>query len=270
MLARARSTGLQFQSGEIESIDRNSASGFRLGLRDGQDALRIDADRVVLATGPFINELAGQLGLQLPVQSFLQRKFIIPDPGGIIPRSMPFTIFADPQYLGWTDEERELIETDPEYRWLLDEFPAGLHVKPEPGNRIKLGWAYNRKPETPRWDTESDHDFPNIVLRGASRFIPALRRYVEQAPTPVVQFAGYYTRTEENWPIIGPLDDGGPYAVAALSGFGTMAGCGAGELCARWMMGEPLPDYARYFHPDRYSDPKVMAEIDAIESDGQL
>ncbi|MCP5112362.1 MAG: FAD-binding oxidoreductase, partial [bacterium] len=115
-----------------------------------------------------------------------------------------------------------------------------------------------------------DLEFPSIVLRGASRFIPALGRYADRVPTPVVQYAGYYTRTRENWPLIGPLQPEGLYVVGALSGYGTMCACAAGELCADWMMGGSLPDYARNFHPDRYSDPAVLAEIEGLESDGQL
>ncbi len=30
------------------------------------------------------------------------------------------------------------------------------------------------------------------------------------------------------------------------------------------------PDYAPYFHPDRYSDPGLMAEINRVGADGQL
>ena len=215
--------------------------------------------------------LAAMLGAEMIIRSFLQRKFIIPDPYKLIPRDMPFTIFADPQHLDWSDEEQKLISADPEYRWLLDEFPAGLHIKPESRRQIKLGWAYNREWEEPAWHSADDIDFPNIALRGATRFIPALARYVDQLPTPVVQFSGYYTRTPENWPIIGPLlEHEGLYTVAALSGYGTMAACAAGELVAKYMAGEALPGYAGHFHPNRYDDPEIMAQIDAIESDGQL
>ena len=139
-----------------------------------------------------------------------------------------------------------------------------------PRRLIKLGWAYNRQFEQPVWAAETDVEFPSIVMRGASRFIPALERYVEQLPTPVVQYAGYYTRTRENWPMIGPLDHPDLYAVAALSGYGTMAACAAGELCANWIMNEPLPGYAENFHPDRYDNPAVQLQLSRIDSDGQL
>ena len=49
-----------------------------------------------------------------------------------------------------------------------------------------------------------------------------------------------------------------------------MAACAAGELIAQCMIGENLPAYARRFHPGRYEDVNIMAEIEAIESDGQL
>lgn len=269
MLSRAKKAGVVFVEASVEAIE-HQATGYRLGLSGNPNHPSLDTEKLVLTPGPFINEMAGMLGIELPVESILQRKFIVPDIENVIPRDMPFTIFADPQYLRWSDEERALIEEDPEYHWLLDEFPPGLHIKPEGAGNIKLGWAYNREPETPRWETSDDFDFPNITLRGASRFIPALKPYVDEPPTPIVQYSGYYTRTPENLPLIGPLRKKGLFTVSALSGYGTMAACGAGELCADWMMGGDLPEYASYFHPDRYRDVALMAEINRVGSDGQL
>ncbi len=86
-----------------------------------------------------------------------------------------------------------------------------------------------------------------------------------------MQFSGYYTRTPENWPVIGPLEQHPDlYTIAALSGYGTMTTCAAGELLAQWMMDEPRPDYAGHFHPGRYENPVIMAEISSIKSDDQL
>jgi len=269
MLSKAKKAGVLFMLATVDAIEHLEA-GYRLSLSGNADHPLLDTEKLVLTPGPFINEMAGMLGMDLPVESILQRKFVIPDPQNVIPRDMPFTIFADPQYLQWSDEERALIEEDPEYRWLLGEFPAGLHIKPEGVGNIKLGWAYNRQAETPRWETSDDFDFPNITLRGASRFIPALKPYVDELPTPIVQFSGYYTRTPENLPLIGPLPKDGLFTVSALSGYGTMAACSAGELCADWVMGGGLPEYARYFHPDRYRDVALMAEINRVSSDGQL
>jgi glycine/D-amino acid oxidase-like deaminating enzyme len=269
LLSRAKRAGVEVRYGMIEGLERIDAN-YRVSLNSGAGQDIIEAENLVLAAGPFVNELAHMLDIDLPVESYLQRKFVIPDPRGIIPSDMPFTIFADSQFLDWSDEEKELIREDPEYQWLLQEFPAGLHIKPEPGGHIKLGWAFNREPALPKWEVADDFDFPNITLRGASRFIPALKHYVEQPPTPVIQFAGYYTRTPENWPLIGPLELEGLYTVSALSGYGTMTACAAGELCAAWMAGNELPTYARHFHPGRYDDDVIRAEIALVQSDGQL
>jgi glycine/D-amino acid oxidase-like deaminating enzyme len=269
LLTQARNAGVELYRASVEDIEETT-NGFRLSLAGKPEHLSLETEKLVLTPGPFINEMAAMLGITLPVESILQRKFVIPDPLNIIPRDMPFTIFADPQHLKWSDEEKQLISADPEYSWLLEEFPAGLHIKPEGRGNIKLGWAFNRQAEAPKWETSDDFDFPNITLRGASRFIPALAPYVDEPPTPMVQFSGYYTRTPENLPLIGPLGPNGLFTVSALSGYGTMAACGAGELCANWMMEDALPDYARYFHPGRYSDFALMAEITRSGSDGQL
>jgi len=206
LLDRARRAGVEILQARVSAIHQPASGGFELQLGRKGAVGTLRAEKLVLAAGPFTSELAGMLGIELPIENFLQRKVVIRDPQCIVPRDMPFTVFADPQKLIWNDEERELISEDPEYRWLLDEFPAGLHIKPESRDQVKLGWAYNRLPEKPRWEPDDDIDFPNIVMRGASRFMPALRAYVEELPTPVVQMAGYYSRTPENWPLIGPLE----------------------------------------------------------------
>lgn len=270
MLSESRKAGVRLVNAHIENVKKENGN-FVLQLNSQHEKSQLTARQLVLTAGPMNPVLAINLGIELPVQSILQRKFVIPDIEKIIPRDMPYTIFADPQHLGWSKDEQELFADDPEFRYLLGLFPGGLHIKPESRNGIKLGWAFNRQAEEPQWQPPSNYDFPNIVLKGASKFIPGLKAYVDQTPTPVVQFAGYYTRTAENWPLIGPLEPcTNLFTIAALSGFGTMAACGAGELLAQWMSGEDKPSHARYFHPDRYSDPEILAEIDQIESDGQL
>lgn len=257
---------MSFQQLEISSIESPSPGHFVL---QGADQ-KIQTDHLILAAGPFTTKMAVQLGIELPLEAIAQRKFVIPDPMGVFPRDMPFAIAADSQYLDWSDQEKDMISVDESYRWLLDEFPPGLHIKPESNGHIELGWAFNRQAEAPRWNVSVDEDFPNIVVRGASRFVPGLRSYIDKLPTPVVQYAGYYSRTPENWPLIGPLALENLYIVAGLSGFGTMTACAAGELCAQHMTGYPLPQYQRNFHPIRYEDESMVAEMTALGSDGQL
>ncbi|HIG41050.1 MAG TPA: FAD-binding oxidoreductase [Gammaproteobacteria bacterium] len=270
LLGKARKAGVVFRQARIEGVSQGPGSGFNMSLANGD---KISTQQLVIAAGPFIGELASMLGVELRVENYLQHKIVIPDPANAVPLDMPFSIFADSQYLRWTDEERLMMVGDKEYAHLLAEFPPGLHIKPEGRNQIKLGWAFNRQPEKASWDPGSNPEFADIVLRGASRFVPSLEQYVARVPTPISHFSGYYTRTRENWPIIGPLEIEGLHVVGALSGYGTMSACSAGELCADYMNdmdNTSLPGYARYFHPRRYEDVKIQREIDAISSDGQL
>jgi glycine/D-amino acid oxidase-like deaminating enzyme len=266
MLREAKKMGMVFWEGEIVAIEKKG-SNFQVQLDNNHT---LAADKIVIATGPFINHLAAMLGFQFPIENTLQRKFIIPDPAQLIPRNMPFTIYADAQYLDWDAEEKAHFAKDEKYRWLLEKFPGGLHLKPE-GSGIKFGWAFSTQVEKPDWHIASDDLFPQIVLKGASRFIPALKEYYNNMPSPVISFAGYYTRTKENWPLIGPTELNNVFVVGALAGYGTMSACAAGLLCANYVINETsLPDYARYFHPLRYADQDMLILIKEMEKDGQL
>ena len=266
LLREARTNGLQQIQGEIVAVDKK-AGKFQINLDYKQTIL---ADKVVIATGPFINHIADMLGFQFPITNTLQRKFIIPDPLKIIPRDMPFTIYADGQYLDWSAEEKAFFAEEEKYQWLLAKFSGGLHIKPE-GQGIKMGWAFQTKTVTPTWEYDKLALFPQVVLKGASRFIPQLAAYEKNIPTPLIEYAGYYTRTKENWPLIGPTEMQDVFVVGALAGYGTMGACAAGELCTQYLCEDAtLPNYAAYFHPDRYQNPAIRAEIAALKSDGQL
>jgi len=74
-------------------------------------------------------------------------------------------------------------------------------------------------------------------------------------------YGGYYTLTRENWPLIGGMEPKGAYVVGALSGFGTMAACAAGELCALAALDKELPPYAQALSPQRYQNADLMLEL---------
>jgi glycine/D-amino acid oxidase-like deaminating enzyme len=76
--------------------------------------------------------------------------------------------------------------------------------------------------------------------------------------------------TDENWPLIGPLGVDGAFVVGAMSGFGTMAACAGGELCAKWLLGAELPDYADALSLNRCEDAVLMAALRAQKSRGVL
>lgn len=266
LLGKAKKMGLVQVSGEILAIEKKDPGYRVVAGTEGS----VQADKIVIAAGPFINTLANMLGIQFPVINTIQRKFIIPDPLNIIPRDMPFTIYADPQYLDWSEQESEFFSSDERYTWLLNEFPGGLHIKPD-SDGIKLGWAFQTGNAEPQWETPSLEFFPQVVLKGASRFLPGLARYEVKIPSPMIEYAGYYTRTRENWPLIGPTRIADVYVIGALAGFGTMAACAAGKLCAAYVSGQTaLPAYAPYFHPLRYQDETMRQAMAGLQADGQL
>ena len=272
LLEKARELGVRELRGELVAIerDRHGVKAVEVVTASGKD--HIETRKFVNAAGPFAPYIAAMLDIELPIFSVLQQKIAIQDHLRVVGRDAPFTIFMDEQYLDWEDE-KQLLQSEPEYEWLLGKFPGGLHIKPEGGKVspwIKLGWAFNSTIERPVWEPEGTPEFPDIVLRGASKLIPGLKQYIGNVPKPVVHYAGYYTKTKENLPVIGPLDVEGAYVVGALSGFGTMVSCAAGELVAAWVTGSELPDYAHQLSLARYDDPVYVASLDGMQLDGEL
>jgi glycine/D-amino acid oxidase-like deaminating enzyme len=272
MLERMRERGVTLLRGAVTAIDKDK----RFALEIDQTRT-LHAERLVIAAGPHANRIANMLGEDLPVDNVFQQKVAFEDRLAAIPRDMPFSIDLDRKKLPWSDEERDLLETDPDMKWLTEIMPGGTHCRPEGGRNgswVKLGWAYNTQASEPQDDLvnepASDPRFPEIVMRGAAAFIPALQQYVEYPPTRYSHYGGYYTMTEENWPLIGPMQTEGAYMVAALSGFGSMSACAAGKLCAAWIAGGKLPDYADALSAARYNDDALLHELRNAPSRGLL
>jgi glycine/D-amino acid oxidase-like deaminating enzyme len=217
------------------------------------------------------------LDVQLPVENTFQQKIAFEDTLGAISRDQPFSIDLDDKRLSWSEEEREMLVEDPDLAWLSETLPGGTHCRPDGGEQgkwVKLGWAYNSDVSIPQEDLANepklDTQFPEIVIRGAAEFIPSLAAYIEMPPSRFSLYGGYYTMTEENWPLIGPLDDAGAFVVGALSGFGSMAACAAGELAAAWVCGNDLPSYAKQLSLARYEDDVLMQDLRNSRSKGIL
>jgi glycine/D-amino acid oxidase-like deaminating enzyme len=130
-------------------------------------------------------------------------------------------------------------------------------------------WAYRTPPVEPAWPPRFDPHYFEIVLRGLAAMLPGLGGYLDRAPRPVID-GGYYTKTRENRPLIGPLPVEGAYVIGALSGFGVMAACAAGELLAAHLTAAPLPRYAPAFLLTRYQDPAYRRLLESWDESGQL
>jgi glycine/D-amino acid oxidase-like deaminating enzyme len=272
MLERIRAAGGRILRARLAGIEGPSPFTLRLEGPDGPATLR--AERIVNAAGPFFGDVAAMLGEAVPLQTVFQQKIAFDDRERAIPRAMPFSIDLDGQTLSWTDEEREILASDPATAPLTRPMPGAIHCRPEGGDGgtwLKLGWAYNRTPSDPHAEPAPvDPHFTDVVLRGASRLNPTLAVYLGRLPRGARHYGGYYPMTPENWPLIGPMRTPGAFMAGALSGFGTMAATATGSLCAAWMQGTPRPGYADLFTQRRYGDPALMAELRGDESKGVL
>ncbi|MCC6534588.1 MAG: FAD-binding oxidoreductase [Burkholderiales bacterium] len=262
MLEALAEAGVRVRRAEVRAIA--AAPAFDIEMTSEGGAQRVTAERIVNAAGPFVRDIGAMLGEDLPVRCVYQQKISFEDRSGAIPRDMPFAIDLDGQHLAWNDEERELLAGDPAARRLLEPMPGGVHCRPDgrvDGTRIKLGWAYNAQASDPHAEEPLDPNFPDVVLRAASRLYPALAAYVGRLPRGLHHYGGYYAMTEENWPLIGPMRTTGAFLAGALSGFGSMAACAAGSVCASWAAGSPVPDYAKALSGARHADAALMAEL---------
>src|SRR3712207_1061590 len=174
------------------------------------------------------------LGVELPVFSERHIKIAFSDHLAVVPRAAPLLIWADEVELPWSEEEREALAEDEETRGLLGALPAGVHCRPEghgASTSLLILWNYHLEPVEPVFPILVEDSYPELGLRGMAVMIAALARYFERAPKPYVD-GGYYTKTRENRPLIGPLPVEGACVLGALSGFGVMAAPAAGELLA--------------------------------------
>ena len=262
MLEYLKEVGVRRVTGKVRSVTSNN--GFKLDLVHSDVTSRIETDILVNAAGPFASEIADMLGRPLPVFNVLQQKIAFEDRKSAIPRKMPFSIDLDSQFIDWSEEEASLLRDDGECSWLADEMAGAIHCRPDGGDHgswVKLGWAYNQSAAQATWAPELDPIFPEIVLRGAARLNPGLKSYYGNLPRNMHHYGGWYTMTEENWPLISPFGPDGSFVNCAMSGFGTMAACASGSLCADWIAGAKLPDYARAFSMARYDDKPLMESL---------
>ncbi len=273
MLARARAHGVRSLNARISGVEITGNEIQAVKLSNGNS---ITTRNFVNAAGPFTAQIGKMMGIELPISNQLHLKAAFRDPLGVLPRKTPLLICNDPQILPWSSEERQWLADDADTRWLLEHLPPGAHTRPEGGEESEIIlalWDYHagRRSDntTPQIPPPLDQIFPEIVLRGIASILPQFSEYFERVPRAMLD-GGYYTHTPENRPLIGPLSVKGAYIVGALSGFGMMAACGAGELLAAYITKGKLPPYSQAFTLERYDDPSYQKLLENWENQGQL
>lgn len=173
------------------------------------DALELEFDTLVLATGSASAALGAKLGVELPVRP-LVRQLVETAPVAGLPHDLPLTIEAE----------------------------TGFHFRRR-GDALVLAM-----PETtPRWGPEETVD-QALVDDWHGR---VARRYPPAAGAPVARaWAGLYDMTPDAHPIVGAVADG-IYAACGFSGHGFMQSPAVGRIVADELLGEdPGFDLAPY------------------------
>ena len=269
MLETARERGATLLRGTVVGIDAGNRVRAVQVEHDGERRA-IETSHLVLAAGPMQKALAELIGIDLPLYAERHHKVSFADTASAVPRSAPMMIWLDEQHLPWSEDERAALEQDEDARWLLQPFPAGVHGRPDGAHATLVLFNHHGGAVEPVFPLpEPPPHYAEIALRGMSTMVPALQAYAGKPARPYVD-GGYYMRTRENRPLIGPLAVEGAYVSCGFSGFGVMASCAAGELVARHITGAALPGYAGAFLLSRYQDPEYRALLDSWGDGGQL
>jgi len=272
LLTQAQRHGAQLLRDKVEDVVLDGNKLQAVQLASGH---QISTGKFVIAAGPYLKQVGAMLGVDLPVVNEQHGKMAFTDYLGIVPQDAPFLIWNDPLYLPWADEDNQEFMLDQDTSWLLNEFPAGVRFRPggDPNNPlIYLIWTYDSSTmqEQPTYPLTFSPYYGEILLRGLSQMIPGLSAYFGQGKKGYID-GGYYCKTRENRPLVGPLPVEGAYVIGALSGYGIMAAQAAADLLAAHITGGPLPDYAPAFLLERYDDPAYQATLENLEAaTGQL
>jgi glycine/D-amino acid oxidase-like deaminating enzyme len=269
LLETARQRGVRFESARVTGVGLKNGSVRSVTLGSGE---QIDSPVFIDAAGPYLKEVGQFLGVDLPVHTELHLKSTIKDSLGVVGRDAPLLIWNDPQFLPWEEEEHEALAGDDETRWLTEILPAGIHTRPEGGEQsqtILMLWDYQTRVMEPAWPPKMDEQYPEVALRGLAVMLPRMQEYFSRMPRPQLD-GGYYTRTRENRPLVGPMGIDGAYVTGAVSGYGIMSACGVGHLLAAHVTGADLPSYAPAFALSRYNDPEYQKRLENWEDEGQL
>ena len=269
LLETGSKLGVRFESARVTGVDveNNRVTGVRLNTGE-----RINSPIFINAAGPYLKEVGQMLGIDIPVHTELHLKAAIRDSLGIVGRDAPLLIWNDPQHLPWTEQERAFLAEDPETAWLTESFPSGVHTRPEGTGEsqvILMLWEYQEKLTAPVWPPLLDENYPEIALRGLAAMLPGMKEYFNKMPRPQLD-GGYYTKTRENRPLVGPLPVEGAFVTGAVSGYGIMSACAVGELLSQHVMGAKLPDYAPNLVLSRYENSVYLKHLESLDSSGEL
>jgi sarcosine oxidase subunit beta len=215
-----REDGIADPAGVTRELARRAAA-LGVEVREGTDALELDADVLVIACGARSPMLATRRGVELPVRP-LVRQLADVGPVADLPRDLPMTI-----------EEN------------------GFHFR-RVGEDVRLAMGETE----PRWDGPAevrDDLVEDWRERLASRFPRASGAPLRRA------WAGFYDMTPDAHPIIGPVANG-VYSACGFSGHGFMQSPAVGDAVAAELLGEAPPFDLSAYRLDRFEAGAIFPE----------
>jgi glycine/D-amino acid oxidase-like deaminating enzyme len=269
LLERAHAHGARIVRDSVVGI--STAGGALTGVRLASGS-EISTRRMAIAAGPRLPAMLAALGIDLPVFLELHSKMQFTDRLGVVPRLAPFTIWNDPVgMIDWSAADRARFGSGANAQWLYEPFSGGLHIRPIGNEReLLLIWTFETSPHEFVWPPVFDPHLGDVLLHGFAHVVPRASAYIGEASRGYVD-GGYYTKTPENRPMVGPLPISGVFISGAVSGYGIMASHAAGELLATHMTGGTLPSYAAALSPERYADPEYRRRLEGWDAKaGQL
>ncbi|CAN5233376.1 FAD-binding oxidoreductase [soil metagenome] len=223
------------RGGGATSVTRAGATAIRTdgGRISGVTTTRgrVDAPRVVIASGPFLAHVAAMAGVTIELRPTRRHKLIIPDLPSI-PADAPMTI----------DEE------------------TAAHWRPAFGGCLALFTDPDAPPSEPHDPVPIDHDWAFGLLdprsdHALARVAPFWRDAWAGGASPMHWFlqAGQYEVTPDRRPYLGAIGPEGLYLNGGYSGHGIMAGAGGSRLVVDLMVGA-VDAASNAFKPDRAFD----------------
>lgn len=271
----AKEAGARVVSGRVRAVDTSNGAVSSVTVVAGNGVEHtIVTPTFINAAGPYAREVGAMMGVDLPLFSEMHLKAAFEDTRGVIDRNAGLVVLDDAQLLTWSDEERAELAADESTRWLTQQMPAGIHLRPDgydASRTVLMLWDYHgaHRHDTPVFPLADDPLYAEVVMRGMVALAPDLAPYVERLPHMYID-GGYYTKTEENRPLVGPTAVRGAFVNCAFSGYGLMAAPAAGELLAAHILGRTLPAYSAAFTPDRYQRPAYRSQLAVWGGTGQL
>ncbi len=203
-----------------ELVRRAAALG--VDVREGVDALTVDAGWLVVACGAQSVEVASRVGVTVPIRPLVRQ---LVETGAIadLPRELPLTV----------------------------EVESGFHFR-----RKGDGLIVAMPEQVPRWSSEAMVE-PGLTPDWLARLA---RRYPTAAGVPVTRaWAGLYDMTPDAHPIIGKVADG-VYLACGFSGHGFMQAPAVGRLVAAELLGLEVDLDLDPYRLDRFASGAVVPE----------